>query len=319
MRHHLRVAYAALAAPLVLALAPACVNVPVAPPGGAQFPNPFNTGTPAGWAPAQVRTTNLRVTTPGAVIQDIRFDNADLEIAAPNVTVRRVQIRGGVICNGASDGECDGVPNGSGNGMVVENSTLEPPPGQAQDNRGHWRIGPGGYTLRGVEIVNASSGIRVGGKSFGMGPVRVENTFMSIRHPVPCGDWHGDGIQGYDGNALTVVQVTIDMEGADAFCDRGGGTAPFFYPVNQGNTSADVTGLLIAGPNGNYSFRDGMPGRIVGLHIEGGSWSFGPIDVRCSAVSQWAAGITAPVNRSGNGYQLPQTALALGCNTEGGT
>ncbi|HEY7068982.1 MAG TPA: hypothetical protein VH479_02660 [Acidimicrobiales bacterium] len=314
MRHHLRAVSFALAAPLVFAIAPACVNVPVAPPGGAQFPNPFNTGTPAGWSPAQVRTTNLRVTTPGAVIQDIRFDNADLEIAAPNVTVRRVQVRGGVICNGSADGECGGVPNGAGNGLVVEDTTIEPPPGQAQDNRDHWRVGPGGYTLRRVEIVNASDGIRVGGKSFGMGPVRVENTFISVRAPVPCGDWHGDGIQGFDGPALTVVQVTVDMQVSPG-C---GGTAPFFYPRNQGNTSADVTGLLIAGPNGNYSFRDGMPGRVVGLHIETGSWSFGPIDVRCSVISEWAAGIVAPVNRSGNGYQLPQTALALGCGTEGG-
>ncbi|HEY7068983.1 MAG TPA: hypothetical protein VH479_02665 [Acidimicrobiales bacterium] len=284
------------------------------PSGGTQFPNPNNTGVPAGWAPAQVRTTTLRVTTPGAVIQDLRIDNADLEIAAPNVTVRRVQVRGGVICNGSADNVCGGVPNGAGNGLVIEDSSVEPAPGQAQDNRDHWRIGPGGYTLRRVEVVNASDGIRVGGKSFGMGPVRVEDSLILVRPPVPCGDWHGDGIQGYDGGAVTVVHTTIDMQ-VSAGC---GGTAPFFYPRNQGNTSAEVNGLLVAGPNGNYSFRDGMPGKVTGLHIEDNSWSYGSIDVLCSALSGWQADIVGPVNRTAGGYKVPAVVRSQPCNTEGG-
>jgi len=111
------------------------------------------------------------------------------------------------------------------------------------------------------------------------------------------------------------VHSTIDMQTSGG-C---GGTAPFFYPRNQGNTSADVDGLLIAGPNGNYSFRDGMPGRVVGLHIENNGWSYGPIDVFCSAISEWQANIVGPVNRTAGGYQVPPTVRAQPCTTQGGT
>ena len=84
---------------------------------------------------------------------------------------------------------------------------------------------------------------------------------------------------------MTVRDVTIVME------ELGdcGGTAPFFYPSNQGNTSARIDGLLVQG--GGYPFRLAMPGSVRGLKIVDRSWGYGPIDVRCSVLSSWGAAI----------------------------
>ena len=56
------------------------------------FPSPLTTGVPTGWVPKKTYTSNLTITTAGAVIEDARFVNASLRIAAANVTVRRVEI-----------------------------------------------------------------------------------------------------------------------------------------------------------------------------------------------------------------------------------
>ena len=73
---------------------------------------------PAGWTPAQTRSTNLIVQTPGAVVQDVLLTNgAGLYIAAPNVTVRRVKLDGGWI-NNVNSGRCN-------NGLVLEDVTID--------------------------------------------------------------------------------------------------------------------------------------------------------------------------------------------------
>ena len=135
-----------------------------------------------------------------------------------------------------------------------------------------------------------------------------------MRPPVGCGDWHGDGVQGYDGPHVNMLNVTIDMDATSC-----GGTAPFFYPSGQGNTSATIDRLLIAGPNRNYSFRLGMPGTVRHLRIEDRSWSFGPIDVKCSAITAWDAKIVGPVSRTDGGYAEPAALRDQSCNTNGGS
>jgi hypothetical protein len=121
-----------------------------------------------------------------------------------------------------------------------------------------------------------------------------------------CSDWHGDGIQGYDGGAVTVRNVTIDFQ------ERGGcgGTAPFFYPRNQGNTSVDIDRLLVKG--GGFSFRLGQPGTVRNLKIVQ-DWGYGPIDVRCSVVSVWSAHIVTV-----NSNWQPTDVRTQTCNTESG-
>ena len=279
-----------------VARAPPAPRAPAAPRG---FPSPSTTGVPAGWTPAQVRTTSLEVTQPGAVVQDVLLQNASLRVDAPNVTIRRVKLQGGWISNQPGS-LC------RGNGLTIEDTTIEPPPGQSATKESEGVVSYGGYTARRVKIWRRSEGFRVSSKEAGCGPVRIEDSFVKIVDSGDCA-LHADGIQGYGGNALTVVNTTVD--GSDIKC----GTAPFFYPRNQGNTRADVNGLLVMGAG--YSFRDGMPGSVRGLKIVNGSWIFGPISVRCSALSSWQADIV-DINA---GYQPTATVRQLGCTTnEGG-
>ena len=127
-------------------------------------------------------------------------------------------------------------------------------------------------------------------------PVRIEDSFAKISiYDCNAMDWHSDGIQGYDGNALTVRNLTID------FNEASGGTAPFFYPHSQGNVRADVDRLLVMG--GGYSFRLGTPGTVRNLKIVDESWGYGPIDVKCSALSAWDASLVTITSN----YQIART------------
>jgi hypothetical protein len=248
-------------------------TAPAPPPRPGVPPTQNNVGVPPGWVPAQTRSTDLVVNQAGAVVQDILFTRGNLVVNAPNVTVRRIKMQGGLISNW--QGTC-------ANGLVVEDSTFEPPPGQQFSNDSEGATGVGGYTARRVKIWRREEGFRDGGKSGGCGPVRIEDSFAKISIPPGCpGDPHSDGIQGFDGPPLTVVNVTIDFN--EASC----GTAPFFVPDQQGNTTADINGLLVMG--GGASFRMGVPGAVRGLKIVDRSWYYFPVDVKCSLLSAWDA------------------------------
>jgi hypothetical protein len=280
---------------------PVPTPAPTPAPGGNQFPNPNSTGTPAGWSPTTTRSTDLTVTTPGAVIEDLRLtDGADLNIAANNVTVRRVELQGGIIEN-VYNGTCH-------NGLLLEDVTIGLRAGATQDVGDHYALGTGGYTARRLEMNGRSDGLRVGGDSDGCGPVVVEDSFIQVT----CANdsWHTDGIQAYGGDALTVRNATIDFRG-------GCGTSPFFYP-NQGNTRADVDRLLLVG-NAGYMFRLGRPGTVRDLRIENNSWAYGPIDNACELITSWQANIIQnPVPRGPGGYQATPAVLPQLCNTFGG-
>ena len=118
----------------------------------------------------------------------------------------------------------------------------------------------------------------------------------------------GDGLQGYDGPAVTVRHSTLWLDETPS-C---GGTAPFFYPRDQGNTSATVDGLIVRG--GGFSFRDGMPGTVAGLHVVADQYTYGPIDVACSRITSWQADI---VTLDAGGQ--PHFVRTQPCNTESGT
>jgi hypothetical protein len=242
-------------------------------------------------------TGNITVSTPGAVLEDVRITNGTIIVAAPNVTLRRIQ---GVNANVTNyyNGSCQ-------NGMTVSDSSFTRSGSTNSDDEPV--IGPGGYTVNNVMIDGAPEGLRVGGKSNGCGPVTVNSTFVRVVSPTVCSNWHGDGIQGYDGAALVVRNSTI------VFDESGGcnGTAAFFYPSGQGNTSVDIDGLTVSG--GGYAFRNGMPGSIRNLRIVDGSWGYGPIDVRCSLVSAWQANAVR-LDASGQ----PSVVRAIPCNTERG-
>ena len=269
-----------------------------APAGPSRFPNPSTTGVPPGWTPTRTVTTDLHVTRPGAVVQDVLLQNADLTIDAPNVKIRRVKLQGGWI-NNEPGSVCHS------NGLTIEDTTIEPPPGETATKEFEGVVSYGGYTARRVQIWQRSEGFRVSSKEAGCGPVRIEDSFVKIVDNDDC-VLHADGIQGYGGGALTVVNTTVDGRGIEC------GTAPFYYPHSQGNTRADVNRLLVMGAG--YSFRDGMPGSVRGLKIVNHSWIFGPIDVRCSVISSWQADI---VNIDAN-YRVTRTVRPQRCNTEEG-
>ena len=267
-------------------------------PGARGFPTPSSTGVPSGWTPARTRTSPLRVTRPGAVVQDVLLQNTDLTVEAPNVTIRRVKLQGGYINNQPG-------PTCRANGLTIEDTTIEPPPGQTATKEFEGVVRYGGYTARRLKIWRRSEGFRVSSKEAGCGPVRIEDSFVKIVDSDDC-VLHADGIQGYGGDALTVVNTTVDGTGIEC------GTAPFYYPRGQDNTRVDVNRLLVMGAG--YPFRNGMPGTVRGLKIVNDSWVFGPIDVRCSVLSAWQADIV----RINSNYQVTRTVRPQPCNTEEG-
>ena len=239
------------------------------------IPTRENAGTPAGWTPLETVDGGYRVSTPGAVVEDLRI-NGTLVVAAPNVTVRRVQVVGGVIDNSDGDG-CYG-------GLVVEDTTIEKGDAHtlAVDPAA---ISPGGYTARRVKIEGLAEGFRVSGAETGCGQVVIEDSYADIRYPDTCEDWHGDAVQGYVGGPLVIRNSRLIMEESDT-CT---GTAALFYPGGQQNTSYDIDGVIVAG--GGFPVRLGTPGRVKNLMIVEDSWGFGPIDVACSLVTEWEASI----------------------------
>lgn len=261
------------------------------------WPSPDNTGVPAGWRPTATRTSDLKITRAGAVVKDIRLVNADLIIAANDVKVQRVELQGGSIIN-------DTGPSCS-DGLVIENVSLGRSPGRSTRSADLPAIQAGGYTARRVKIDGRPEGFRVAGKSLNCGRVTIDNSFARVTSPDDCGDWHGDGIQGYDGPALVVRNVTLDLVQTGS-C---GGTAPFFYPSGQDNTSVDIDRIMVKG--GGYPFRLAMPGSVRSLRVVDGSWEYGPIDVKCSLLTAWDAEIVT----IGPDYQPTHTVRSLPCET----
>ena len=277
-------------------------GAPMPSTSSAGFPNPSNTGVPAGWRPAQVRTTDLHVTQPGAVVEGIEMQNANILVEATGVTIRDVRVRGGGIFN-AGAGRC------AGDGLLVEDTTIEPPPGSAVPTFEHYVVGEGGYTLRRVKIDNVGDGPRISYAPEGCGPVRIEDTFIRVTQPPGGEAWHTDGIQGWYAPPLTVRNVTIDARGYPGI----GSSSAFFYP-SQHNTSATIDGLLVAG--GAYSFRLGEPGTVRNLRIADRSWIYGPNDSKCSVIASWEAQI---VEVDWSTYQPTAKVRDLRCTTEGGS
>lgn len=236
------------------------------------FPTATTAGLPPGWSPRRTHTGDLWIRTAGTVVEDLRITDGVVHVAAKDVTLRRVHAVGAEVVNDTG-GTC-------GSGLVIEASTFVAGSEPTRDTDLPV-IGNGGFTVRDVVIDGVPEGIRVGAKQ--CGDVVVEDSFVRITPPDVCPDWHGDGIQGYGGGSVTVRRTWIVMrEREDCY-----GTAPFFYPSGQGNTSLSVDGLLVEG--GGYPFRAGTPGTLRDLQVVADSWGYGPVDVLCSALTTWQA------------------------------
>lgn len=283
-----RWALCALAAVVVTALAPASSAVapfvadrsgtalgPAAaepmptlgPAAAATFPTATSVGLPSGWEPKEEHAGDLWIRTAGAVVEDLRITGGIVYVAAQDVTLRRVHAVDAFVVNDVN-GEC-------GSGLLVESSSFERTPGATETDLPV--IGSGGYTIRDVLIDGVPEGIRVASKQ--CGGVTVENSYIGVVPPEACDDWHGDGVQGYNGGEILVHQSTITLEERPD-CP---GNAPFFYPEDQGNTSVTIDGLLVSG--GGYPFRAGTTGTVRNLRVVDESWGYGPAEVTCPAVA----------------------------------
>ncbi|GHH72584.1 hypothetical protein [Promicromonospora soli] len=255
------------------------------------FPTATTAGLPEGWSPRRTHTGDLRISEAGTVVQDLRITDGTIYVEAKNVTLRRVHAVGSNVVNDVGD-TC-------GSGLVIEASRFEAGSEPTRDSDLSV-IGNGGFTVRNVVIDGLPEGIRVGAKK--CGDVVVERSFIRVIPPEICQDWHGDGIQGYGGGSVTVKQTRIVMsETTDC-----SGTAPFFYPSGQGNTSLNVDGLLVEG--GGYAFRAGTPGTVRNLQVVRDSWGYGPVDVLCSALGDWQAHVVTV----SDGRTAPGDAIECG-------
>ena len=241
-----------------------------------KFPTARSAGVPRGWEPKRFVTGDYVVTKAGAVVEDLRVTDGNIYVEAPNVTLRRVEVVGGVIANQHTVDECS--PN-----LLIHRSTVRRAPGQPTVGE-FPAISSGSYTARRVKISGLPEGFRVAGADAGCGRVVIRNSFARVTPPADCSDWHGDGLQGYLGAHLVLRNTRLDLVSRGDDC---GGTAPFFYPDGQGNTSVDIDGLFVRG--GGYSFRLGMPGDVRRLRIVRDDFIFGPIAVKCALVGAWSA------------------------------
>lgn len=280
------------AVPSAAAQAPAAEPAS-APRAAARVPLTNYAGVPARWKPRRVLHRDLVVRRAGAVIEDVRV-YGDILVEARNVTLRRVDVVGGRIDNNWST-SCQ-------NGLRIIRSTVRRAPGERTSDQDLPAIGTGGYLARRVAIRGTAEGFRVGGDSAGCGRVAIIDSFARVVAPDRCNDWHGDGLQGYDGPPLVIRNVRLSLvESRGCY-----GTSAFFYPAGQGNTSADIRGLRVWG--GGYPFRLGTRGTVRGLGVFRGSWGYGPYDVACDNLSSWRANLIG-------GGRAPR---AIACRTNGG-
>ncbi len=254
---------------------PATTPPATSTPPSVFWPSRATTGVPAGWTPVETHSYDLIITTPGAIVQDVRLlDSHGIIIRADNVTVRRVELQGGDVSNY----NCQ-------SGLRVEQTSFVPPAGAARAGSPEGAITPGGYVADRVKILDYIEGVRSGD----CGPITVSNSYMEINDGGNC-NLHADGIQGYYGLGVIVRNSWIDARKMTC------GTSPFFYPKGQGNVApVDIDRLWLAG--GGYSFRLGVgPATVRNVQILDGSWAYGAVDVYCPAVSVWDVKV---VNSSG--------------------
>jgi hypothetical protein len=236
---------------------------------------------PSGWQPTQTHSGNYIVTTPGAVIENLRVVDGTLQVRAPNVTIRRVQVVNGAIL----------TQYGCQSGLLIEDTSVVR--GGANNFR-DVAIGVSGYTARRVLIDAYGEGFRVGS---GCGPVVIENSYARISAPPdPIGDWHGDALQSYPANdALTIRTSVLEIIGRnDSF-----GTAA----LNFSGPSANINGLVAKG--GSITVRLDAPGSVGNLYVIKDAWKFGPTSVNCGLLSIWTAWLAT----YGGGQPVPVSVL----------
>ena len=241
--------------------------------GDADYPTATCTGVRADTT-LVTHAGTLTITTPNTVIEN-RHIKGNVDIRASGVIIRNSQIDGYV----AND-------NGAGtNSFTIEDSTIGT---NTCSSWGNGAIGISNYTARRVKIINFSDGFRIAGSN-----ITIVDSYVSLCAP-NC-DAHSDGIQAYGasgGTNITINHNAIDQTKVPS-CAQ---TAPIFIPndgANQGNQNitVNITNNVLAG--GGYSLRvfGSLPfsaPNITGNKIVKDSYGYGPVDITCSKVGEWA-------------------------------
>ena len=105
----------------------------------------------------------------------------DIFIDAPNVTLRRIQGIGSNVVNGYG-ASCE-------QNLLVEDSEFTANGRTADSDLPVIQFG--GYTVRNIMIDGVPEGLRVGGTDIDCGPVSVYDSFIRVKSPTDCVDWHG--------------------------------------------------------------------------------------------------------------------------------
>lgn len=185
--------------PPVVAPAPAPAPAPV-PSGGR--PHAGNTGVPAGTALRQ-HYGDLVITKPGATY-DAMDIHGFVRVEAPNVTITRSIIRGGV-----AKGNIGLVTNYNprATNFVLQDSELVP------KHPSVWIDGVkgGNFTLRRVDARGTTDNVKVHGDN-----VRIENSWLhgSVYRswdPNQGGPTHNDAVQVLGGNNIRIVGNTVEQ------------------------------------------------------------------------------------------------------------
>lgn len=300
-----------------------------------RFPTPDCVGLPPGWTSTATYTTDQTRSGNNIIVENFTMDGAVLHITGENVTVRNVRFINGAGINTVTNDYC-------ADNTIIEDSYFS---GSGAD----WlasgldaTVEEGGYTLRRVYMDGVYEAVRVGGRNldnWACGNVSIEKSYIRVTYPPKCmttpgWDWHGDGLQFYDGQYSSIKDTVILMDGASGVSECYG-TAPYFL-ADQCNTGrsgappwttvecstiqpwynntlaahgglmADIDGLLVGG--GSYPFRTYMPTKVKDLYVKNNDWVYGPIDVACSEVTAgWNARLATI---DGNGQPVPGNTLA---------
>ncbi|MDR6322069.1 right-handed parallel beta-helix repeat-containing protein [Actinoplanes couchii] len=239
------------------------------------YPTAGCTGVPAGWSPQKTVQGDLTVTKAGTVISD-HLVTGTILVKAADVTIRRSRIYGGV-----DNFLADRIYGH----LTIEDTEVVNKPGESVSSNEQYAFGVADYTCRRCKVVNRIEGWRIGANSFaGAGKVVIEDSYAQLA--VPDGmcesvDPHGDGIQGYGAPTAVIRHNTIDQRRDD--CP----TSPIFIP-DQDNAGGTIEDNVLAG--GGYALRltGGSFPSVTGNKIVKGSPVYGPVEVDCAKVGEWA-------------------------------
>lgn len=225
---------------------------PVDPPPTGEWPDATNTGF-QGDASTLPRRNGWRVTTPGAVIENVRIDAGDgaLVIDAPNVTVRNVVIDAGIWGIDALH---------TADGLVVEDSTFI---GGLQAGIGLDPTGGNltGWTLQRLNIHSGNDAIKPSGQGV------IRDNYLHDLGQIG-NDPHNDAMQFGDVDGV-LVQHNM-MKCRDTSCIAMFENQATFRNVTIDNNHMTGAGYIL--------YAGGTSGsNIVVKNNIFGNWGFGPV------------------------------------------